>query len=433
MQNRLYISFVLVVVLALPLVTPRNAQAIPSFTRQYKTECTTCHTIYPELNEFGDAFLKNSYVMPSQKKAEAGAKSGGKGQTQPQQSGKSEAFWLSGIPEVLPVALTASFDLKYEKAAINNDKTDFSTRSINLLSGGTFRDKAGFFATYALYSQGTYDPNDRFSPNTPANNGNRLGELFVSWRNALGTPINLKVGRLVPKLTLWKPKNDIITTPVAAPLAYKVGISQFTTGSTVDALEANAILGNRVFIAGGVVDRDGQNEKEGYGHLSVKIGGTDLLGREPEVDFDRDSIWDYLSVTIGSYGYFGRNASLIGEVADKSNNFYRAGADLDILYKQVRVKASGVLGKDNNPGFLATAASLRSKTLAAEAEFYATSNVIGAFRYEYEDSGTGIVRRLIPAIAYAPLENTKLVLSYKHEKTPVDTSRIALLGLTISF
>ncbi len=182
-----------------------------------------------------------------------------------------------------------------------------------------------------------------------------------------------------------------------------------------------------------MVDRDGQNDKEGYGHISVKIGGTDLLGREPEIDFDRDSIWDYLSVTIGSYGYFGRNASLIGEVADKSNNFYRAGADLDILYKQVRVKASGVLGKDNNPFFLAPAASLWSKALAAEAEFYATSKVIGAFRYEYEDSGAGIVRRLIPAISYAPLENAKLVLSYKHEQTPADINRIALLALTISF
>jgi hypothetical protein len=27
-----------------------SAHAIPAFTRAHKTECTTCHTIYPELN-----------------------------------------------------------------------------------------------------------------------------------------------------------------------------------------------------------------------------------------------------------------------------------------------------------------------------------------------------------------------------------------------
>ena len=39
-----------------------TSHAVPAFSRAHKVECTTCHTIYPELNEYGDAFLKNSYV-----------------------------------------------------------------------------------------------------------------------------------------------------------------------------------------------------------------------------------------------------------------------------------------------------------------------------------------------------------------------------------
>jgi hypothetical protein len=45
-----------------------NSHAIPAFTRAYKVECTTCHTIYPELNEYGEAFLKNSYVYSGKAK-----------------------------------------------------------------------------------------------------------------------------------------------------------------------------------------------------------------------------------------------------------------------------------------------------------------------------------------------------------------------------
>jgi len=42
---------------------PESADAIPAFTRAHNVECTTCHTIFPELNEYGEAFLKNGYVF----------------------------------------------------------------------------------------------------------------------------------------------------------------------------------------------------------------------------------------------------------------------------------------------------------------------------------------------------------------------------------
>ena len=44
------------------LIDAGNSHAVPAFSRAHKVECTTCHTIAPELNEYGDAFLKNSYV-----------------------------------------------------------------------------------------------------------------------------------------------------------------------------------------------------------------------------------------------------------------------------------------------------------------------------------------------------------------------------------
>jgi hypothetical protein len=44
----------------------REAKAVPSFARKYQTSCLTCHTVYPVLNPFGEAFRRNGYRFPSQ-------------------------------------------------------------------------------------------------------------------------------------------------------------------------------------------------------------------------------------------------------------------------------------------------------------------------------------------------------------------------------
>ncbi|HEY6872520.1 MAG TPA: hypothetical protein VI298_07345 [Geobacteraceae bacterium] len=405
----------------------------------YKTECSTCHTIYPELNEYGEAFLKNAYVYTgkpragSEAEAAAAEGTGGaesaarkeKGSQSLEPRGKvNEGIWLAGIPEIIPISFTASLNLAYDEHPANGDKVDLSTRALLLNAGGAFRDKAGFFLSYVPYSEGSFDPS---TSNTPLNNATNIQELFFVWRHLLDTPVNLKVGRFEPKLSLWKSKNNI-TVSALAPLVYRVGNSLYTVTAPEDGLEANAVIGNRLFVAGGVVNRKGQNTKEGYGHVSCKFGGADLLGHEPSMDLDNESIWDYLSATIGAYSYYGRNA-----VNDVGNYYYRTGVDLDVLYKRLRVRVGGVEGWDGNPTFAATKAALRSFVLASEAEYLVGSQVIGAFRYEYQDDGAGITRRYIPTVAYAPLQNTKLTLEYKYEAAPAQIDRIAVLGLMFSF
>ena len=54
---------------AATLAMPEHAQAIPAFTRQFKTECFTCHTVFPELTEQGDNFRRNSYVCPRKRRS----------------------------------------------------------------------------------------------------------------------------------------------------------------------------------------------------------------------------------------------------------------------------------------------------------------------------------------------------------------------------
>src|SRR6516225_4940843 len=39
--------------------------AIPAWARQYQTSCTTCHTDFPKLNDFGKAFKDAGFKFPS--------------------------------------------------------------------------------------------------------------------------------------------------------------------------------------------------------------------------------------------------------------------------------------------------------------------------------------------------------------------------------
>src|SRR5437868_5893155 len=48
---------------ALYLMAPK-AHAIPAFSRQYQTSCTTCHLDFPKLNDFGKAFKDAGFKFP---------------------------------------------------------------------------------------------------------------------------------------------------------------------------------------------------------------------------------------------------------------------------------------------------------------------------------------------------------------------------------
>jgi len=419
MSYRIVTALSLLLAFSLPLISVRNADAIPAFTRQHKTECSTCHTIYPELNEYGQAFQKNGFVYSEKSK---NAKSTGK-KGAPGTKDKMEGVLLSGIPEFLPLSVTANQSIMYNDRSANGDDWDFTTRSVVLQAGGSFHELAGFFATYDLFSHAAV---------APQNDSNRLDELFLVWRHAFTTPINIKFGKFEPRLSLWKKSDKIMVTSFATS-AYKVGSSPFSMETTQDALEANTIIGKRVFLAAGAVDRKGQKSVDGYGHVSVKFGGADFHGNEPELDFDSESIWDYLTLTLAGYGYAGRNQDTL--ITSVKNNFYRVGGDVDLLYKRLRVKFSGLTGRDTNPDYLATGVKQRSTVYAGEAEYLFGSpiSVAGIFRYEYQDDGAQIIRRYIPAIAYTPLQNVKLVLQYNYETTPSVDNKIALLDVAFSF
>lgn len=493
------------------LIAAGTSHAVPAFSRAHKVECTTCHTIYPELNEYGEAFLKNSYVYVgkgakgAKKAAPAPAaapaapataapagdapvvkgegdasklsrlKAGAMGSAMSNQpagaaapvaaapapavaeatDNQAEGMILAGIPELLPISFTGSINYAMgdnkNKSATGGTEVDFAARSFKLHAAGNFRDTVGFFATYVAYSE--QPPAGTFNTSTnPSNNKSDLNEFYVQWRHMFNSPVNLKIGRMQPKLGLWKTNNKLSVTNNYMPYNYSVGqgnnASAFSVEQTQDAIELNATLAKRLFLAAGIVNRKGQDNKEGYGHLSYKFGGADYLGNEPDVDLNKEeTILDFLTVTLGTYGYYGKNGL---NTSGAARNIYgRAGLDAEVQYKIFRLRMLGGWGIDDNAVAGDTTKSafwptVISRSGTVEGELTLLTNLIAAGRFEFLQQRAGDtipanvfasqhIRRYIATLGYAPLENFKLSSEFKYQIDNTGINRIGTVGATFSF
>src|SRR5574340_1768148 len=97
--------------LGLLMVVP-SGKAIPAFSRKYQTSCTTCHSNYPELNDFGEAFKKNGFKFPTDDESfvkEAPVMLGAKAQKE----AFPKAVYPGEIPGSVPIAFRYSGNFTY--------------------------------------------------------------------------------------------------------------------------------------------------------------------------------------------------------------------------------------------------------------------------------------------------------------------------------
>src|SRR6202045_548043 len=64
MPIRHYLTAICFSLLMPILLASRNSYAIPAFSRQYGTSCSTCHVDFPKLNDFGKAFKDAGFKFP---------------------------------------------------------------------------------------------------------------------------------------------------------------------------------------------------------------------------------------------------------------------------------------------------------------------------------------------------------------------------------
>ena len=167
-----------------------RTSAIPYWSRKYETSCTTCHSDFPQLNDFGLAFKKAGFRFPKdddtfvkQPPIMLGAKA--------QKEAFPNAVWPGELPLTLPIAFRYSGFFTYNNKQPIGAIPPPSAATVVAPSGTTsFVPQTDLFApnTFTIIGAGTFGPMISFWIDNDisaggANAGAGLGDGYLKVMN----------------------------------------------------------------------------------------------------------------------------------------------------------------------------------------------------------------------------------------------------------
>src|SRR5215469_10692625 len=200
-------------VLILALYSPA-LHAIPAFARQYQTSCTTCHSDFPKLNDFGKAFKDAGFKFPVDNDSFLKIPATLLG-APAQKDQFPHVVWPGSIPGILPVGLRmntffqktsgnrGNFDALLPPGTPSSPfipKTDFSTGLFSIFTAGDFGSDIAFWVDDDISVAGD---------NSAGGLGDgylkfvNLGRVFKAPKDAL----SLRVGRFELDLPFSQARN----------------------------------------------------------------------------------------------------------------------------------------------------------------------------------------------------------------------------------
>jgi hypothetical protein len=286
--------------LALLLAAP-SARAIPSFARQYGTSCTTCHTVYPKLTPFGEAFRRNGFKFPGKDSDYIKADQVPLGQPE-----YAKVFPNAVWPAVLAAFSTLSLGANGQAVlhpsdsgakTADNDSV-FTLHDLigeaHLWAGGTISEHIAYFGEVTFSSDGTID----------------LEHAELHFDDLLGPKhlVNFYVGRGFPTLTSFGPHSSYLADTrlpgLGVTALFGATSESFSTVNEYNLIEANGMYNGRLIYSVGVnsgSNLDVRNSENVYGHLGVKLGGMRLDG-EGDTHGDPNKPWAENALTFDAFG-----------------------------------------------------------------------------------------------------------------------------------
>lgn len=395
------------------------AHAIPVFARKYATSCQTCHTIYPKLTPFGEAFRRNGFRFPGTDsdywKQDTVA-------LQPK-SGSGEGATLPAIP---PLSFGANGDAaihpdKNASAAAADNSTRFNLANLiaegHVWTGGSLNDTITFFGEVTFSSDGTVDLEH--------------AQVFF---NDLGGPkhaVNLRIGRGFNTISSFGPHSSYLGDTRGVSLAVgglQGGTPSWNVLDHYNGLEVTGVLGGRLDYSVGLnagASAQTVDPENVYAHLGYKMGGMRLDG-EGKSSTNAERPWEETALTLeawayhayGSVDFAGSDAGgapLTLRINDTTNG---AGAGLRAQWGSLELN-SGLYYEHHTrvvPDFVGGAPAGNADAWAHydELSYMIFSWLVPAVRFEYFSlSPTGSSRqslyRILPGVALTVIPNVKLV------------------------
>jgi hypothetical protein len=296
-------------VAAISLAAALPARAIPAFARKYETSCLTCHSVYPRLTPFGEAFRRNGYRFPGVD---------GDYVKQPAivlgQEANKKTFPNSVWPATIPGSVPLAFGVNGQ--AFWYPKSTTSVPRANNGAGFVLDDLVGEGHVWA--GAALDDTITLWAEVTLSSEGVDVEHAQVLFNDLLGPAhaANLVVGRGFPTLTSFGPHSSYLgdsrltTVPVTG--IYGLSEDPFTLVDNYNGAELTGVLGaGRLDYSAGVsTGKNGAgtqfSSENAYAHVGGKLGGMRLDGEGDKGPKDAMRPWAEDAVTVDAFWYHSR-------------------------------------------------------------------------------------------------------------------------------
>jgi hypothetical protein len=381
MPRRLSLLFTLVLTVVL---LAGSSYAIPAFSRQYGTSCSTCHVDFPKLNDFGKAFKDAGFKFP--KADEDFIKVPAVMLGAPAQKELwPHSIWPGTLPGLPMIGLR--FNTFFQVYSRNRNKfappsqgapgiprTDFQPGLFSIFTAGNFGDGIAFWV------------DDDFSVGGANSNGglgdgylkfHDIGRLFKLPKDAL----NLRVGQFEIDLPFSPARSwnlsgwDIYDEAnVGAANGLGPGVNNSfafsSPGQGVELSGGHNYGGYHYSLA--VLNQNTSGTSASGDNVSPAVGifsdsnFKDLYGRfQYRFNLEKDSVSrndiqaagatgprDHTYLQLGTYYFYGRSVQRAnlesGTVLTAREPFYRTGADFSFNYRTFNLFGMWMYGRDQS-------------------------------------------------------------------------------------
>ena len=255
----------------------RPADAVPAFSRKYKTSCVTCHTVFPKLNPFGEQFRRNGFRFPGIDSDAVKAEPIPLGQDQAKQMFPDQ-MWPGLLSPFPPIAIGFN-----GQAIVHPDKNPSAGAADNnsVFNLDTLVEEAHVWAAGSLDDSITF-----FSELTFSADGVDVENASIYFNDLAGPPhaVNLAVGKRFGTYTSFGPHStyfsDLPLPAVAVTGLYGATSDPFVFNDNHTGAEVNGVIGMFDYSAGlaAGTNLDFRNSANIYAHAGYKIGGSTLDG-----------------------------------------------------------------------------------------------------------------------------------------------------------
>lgn len=407
-MKKYYISVIIAVLFQ--ILPDIQLFSMPAFSRKYKTSCVTCHSVFPQLNPFGEAFRINGYQFPTDDDEQTKEEQIPLG-SEAYKKVWPDAVWPNFMPGSAPFALRSRMGL--QMATVDHATTaEFGQPAIQLLGAGAVGKDVTLFIGAHLFEAGTTGSLDR---------------MFVKFDNLFTKilpekALYIQVGQFIPELVPFASNHRGLTESAYAFNTYDPSsVSAFAAGHSHGAtagghssmsaagfgieqfqlgLEASGVIMSRLRYVAGVVNGSGtmadiNSDKDFYGRLACKIGGLGYDGSSKDsVDNKGET-----SFAVGVFGYKGIGA----DTAYNNYDFIRAGGDISFYFRKLNLVGGYIIG-EGGPGN-----EQDYNLFFGEINYAFFPWLMGVLRYEQANPHHGDpVMQIVPHISTLIVPNVKV-------------------------